>query len=108
MTVSADWTVGVPALAHDECRSCAHRWSLPRTACPVCGTTLPRRVRCSGRGRLAAVSVVHPTSETPYTLVLVDLDEGVRVMGRGEPGVTVGAPVRVELRDGLPWWAPQQ
>jgi uncharacterized OB-fold protein len=29
----------------------------------------------------------------PYTLVLVDLDEGARLMGHADPGVAIGARV---------------
>ncbi len=67
----------------------------------------------SGVGRVVAVSVVHPLSACssgpfgePYTLALVDLDDGIRAMGRGDPGLTVGASVRVKFPDGIPRWAP--
>jgi uncharacterized OB-fold protein len=32
----------------------------------------------------------------PYTLVLVDLDEGPRVMAHGSPGLVIGQRVRAE------------
>jgi uncharacterized OB-fold protein len=73
--------------------------------CPSCGATFypPRRVcaRClaelepaelSTKGVVYTYTVVHqagPGFETPYTLVYVDLPEGVRVLGRlaGEPRI---------------------
>ncbi|MEJ2885166.1 hypothetical protein [Actinomycetospora aeridis] len=50
---------------------------------------------------MAAVSVVHPPSGASYVLVLVDLDDGVRAMGRGGPGLAVGTRVRAATEDGL-------
>lgn len=94
------------ALAYDECAACGARWSLPRTACPHCGASPPRRQESAGSGRVGAVSVVHPASGAPYVLVLVDLDEGVRAMGRGVPGLAVGDRVSAGSADGVPTFAP--
>jgi uncharacterized protein len=94
----------VTGLRFDECPSCGRRWTLPRTGCPSCGAT-PRRSVSSGHGSVAAVSVVHPRSGEPgepFVLLLVDLDDGVRVMGRGVPGLVVGTRVRASVEDGLP------
>jgi uncharacterized protein len=102
VTASPDRTIGARALPYDECCWCGRRWALPRTACPECGTPEPRRRTAAGRGRVTAVTVVHPGSGEPYTLVLVDLDEGVRVMGRAADGVVVGARVEVRFVEGLP------
>ncbi|MDD7938331.1 OB-fold domain-containing protein [Actinomycetospora lutea] len=92
-------------LAHDECPSCGLRWTVPRTGCPRCGAA-PRRLSASGLGTVAAVSVVHPASGEPYVLVLVDLDEGVRAMGRARSAVPIGTRVRAGLEDGRPTFAP--
>lgn len=91
--------------AYDECPSCGLRWTLPRTGCPACGAA-PRRRASSGRGRVAAVSVVHPASGEPYVLVLVDLDEGVRAMGRASTAVPIGCRVRAGGAGGVPTFAP--
>ncbi|GAA4910425.1 acyl-CoA-associated DUF35 OB-fold domain-containing protein [Actinomycetospora succinea] len=88
-------------LAYDECPSCGRRWTLPRTGCPSCGAE-PRRCASAGLGTVAAVSVVHPSSGDPYVLVLVDLDDGVRAMGRGAPGLAVGHRVRARPDAGIP------
>lgn len=95
-----------PALSFDECPACGRRWTLPRTGCPACGATGPRRRASAGLGRVAAASVVHPPAGEPYTLVLVDLDEGVRAMGRATARVVVGARVRADLAGGVPTFAP--
>ena len=102
MSGRPDRTTGAALLAYDECRSCGRRWALPRTGCPACGTPDPHRRAATGRGLVAAVTVVHPSSGEPYSLILVDLDEGVRVMGRAAPGLVVGARVRAAFPDGVP------
>ena len=54
------------------------------------------------RGVVHATTVVRPRGEEPYNVCLVDLDDGVRVMGRVEglapQDVTIG--LRVESRVG--------
>jgi uncharacterized OB-fold protein len=53
-------------------------------------------------GVVYATTVVHRPDEEPYNVCLVDLDEGVRVMGRVEglapAEVTIG--LRVKARSG--------
>jgi uncharacterized OB-fold protein len=53
-------------------------------------------------GVVYATTVVHRRGEDPYNVCLVDLDEGVRVMGRVEglepTAVTIG--LRVQARTG--------
>jgi uncharacterized OB-fold protein len=54
----------------------------------------------STRGRVASWTVVHqapPPLKTPYTLVTVDLDDGVRLLGAAIGDVEIGSPVAVEL-----------
>ncbi|MCE3550647.1 OB-fold domain-containing protein [Pseudonocardia sp. RS11V-5] len=107
-----DWTAGEPQVCFDECRSCARRWPLPRAACPHCGTPDPQRRGAAGTGTVAALTVVHrapegaPHPPTPFALVLVDLDEGVRVMGRAAGVSAVGERVAVGFPDGVPSFAP--
>lgn len=56
-------------------------------------------VDAAGRGTVYAVTVVTraPSDEfrslAPYTLVLVDLEEGSRVMAHGVPGLAIGDKV---------------
>lgn len=75
-----------------------------QVACPQCGNGDAADVEVSGSGRVRVWTRIHiaPTryeDDAPYTVVLVDLDEGLRVMGRlietnGDPS---GA--RVQVRD---------
>lgn len=68
----------------EDCR--APRWP-PGPMCPVCRSTQVRWVESSGRGRVYSWVVVdhppHPdlADEVPYAVALVDLEEGVRVVG---------------------------
>jgi uncharacterized protein len=104
------------------CVACERPFWYPRAVCPRClGDTVEWR-EATGDGVVYAASVQHlpgpgrDSSDGPYVVVLVDLAEGVRVMGNVSecaPGeVHVGIHVRVtwqSLSDGrkLPQFAPQ-
>ena len=68
-------------------------------------------VTSAGAGVVYATTVVHRRDEEPYNVCLVDLDEGVRAMGRVE-GVApqdVAIGLRVQARigdDGIAVYAP--
>ena len=103
------------------CLDCEQPVSYPRVVCPGClGTRLEFRP-ASGRGTVYAVTVEHRPQNpamkalAPYAVVLVDLDEGVRVVSNVDDcdpaDVTVGLPVEVTwepLDDGrnLPLFRP--
>lgn len=103
------------------CTSCQRPFWYPRPACPRClGSDIEWRA-ASGRGEVYAVTVVHRAQNplmadrAPYPVVLVDLEEGVRMMSNVvgvEPArVQVGMPVQLtweELSDGrnLPLFEP--
>lgn len=56
----------------------------------------------AGRGTVYAVTVVRPRGDEAYNIVLVDLDEGFRMMStvvEGEP-IVIGARVEVRWREG--------
>ncbi|ORV86225.1 Zn-ribbon domain-containing OB-fold protein [Mycolicibacterium iranicum] len=85
-----------------RCAGCARLVWYPRFACPHCGHDELRWERLSGRGVLYAVSVHHRPAlpaladKVPYSVVLVDLEEGVRIMSNVfGPPPAVGAVVRL-------------
>lgn len=86
-----------------SCSACGAAQTLARYACRRCGSTRLEWREASGRGVVHAVTVVTraPSDEfrllAPYTLALVDLKEGARLMGHAAPGVAIGDPVRVEF-----------
>lgn len=90
-----------------RCSACGRFRSPPLPACPSCGDVRAEIELSSGRGALYSWVVVHRAfSETfaddvPYTVGVVELDEGCRMLARieldGEP--SLGLPVRVAYRE---------
>ena len=87
------------------CADCARAHWYPREVCPHChGSDIGWR-EASGAGVVYAVSVQHRpgwpglAERVPYTVALVDLAEGVRLMsnviGREAEDIVVGQEVRV-------------
>ena len=78
------------ALARGElqttrCADCARASFPPRQFCPGCGGTRMEWMGLQGTGTLYAHTTVHAAPSmfpTPYTLAIVDLDEGLRVVTR--------------------------
>lgn len=72
----------------------------PRVAEPGSGTRDWDWVEASGDGTVYSATLVHPRPpEAPYNVVLVDLVEGPRVMGRvtGLEAVPIGIAVRARI-----------
>ena len=89
-----DWTTGTPRVLVSTCESCGHRWYLRRDRCPRC--TGPFRTAASGgRG-----TVVATTRSDAGGIALVDLAEGVRVLGRCDPALQPGAAALLTFRAG--------
>jgi len=85
-----------------RCRTCGTAQTGTRHACAACGGTTLDWVDTGGRGTVYALTSVHRApgenfaALVPYTLVLVDLDEGVRVMAHGVPGLAIGDRVAAQ------------
>jgi uncharacterized OB-fold protein len=74
--------------------------------CPECHSFDFEWAPCSGRGTVYSYTVVHhqthPAFPVPYTMLLVELEEGPRLMAqlRGKPeAVAIGGSVRLEWND---------
>lgn len=103
-------------LHFQQCNDCGHAQNYPRPFCTSCGSESLSFVKCEGRGRVYSVSEVTraPTPEfqsiTPYYLALVDMDEGVRVMGHAlaEVGINdrVSLKFRTHEKKALPLFVP--
>lgn len=102
------------------CANCGKLRHYPRWLCDACHSFEVRWTPASGRARVHSWTVAHHpfhgafAAELPYTLVTVDLEEGVRALGRyADPagaGLRIGLPVRLEMRPaaegiGLPWFS---
>ena len=94
-----DWTEGRPAIVYQGCRDCARRWYFRRRFCPHCGGERVEDRSASGCGTVyAATLVTRAPSEAlralaPYRILLVDAEEGFRMMAHGAPGLEIGDPV---------------
>ena len=90
-------------LVLQECRACGDRWYLPRSLCRSCGSDRIENMPAGGDGVVHAATTIHraPGPEfadaVPYGIVLVYLDEGVRVMGRAPPDIAIGMRVRCRM-----------
>ncbi len=84
------------AIRYQRCAPCGHVWYFVRNFCPQCGAREPATSEASGSGVVHAVTIVEraPTPDmkalAPYTLVMVDADEGFRLMAHGTPGLAIG------------------
>jgi len=90
-------------LRYQKCATCGAAQRLARYACTTCGATALNWVASSGRGVVFAATVVTraPSDEfkalAPYGVVLVDLDEGARLMGHGPINAKIGQRVQGEV-----------
>ena len=93
-----------------RCMECGRLRHPPGPACPECGSTRLDYLPAAGTGTIYSYVVHHhppvPGHRVPFVIVLVDLPEGVRMLGEllaadpddGEIGdVRIGAPVRVDF-----------
>jgi uncharacterized OB-fold protein len=92
-----------------QCGGCGRHHHPRRIFCYVCGSDVMNWVEATGTGEVYTYSVVHraPTeafqAETPYTVGILKLDEGVfffsRFYTRGDAEVKIGAKAQVEFED---------
>lgn len=94
-------------LGLQRCADCGE-WTFPaRVICPRCWSMSLAWVPASGRGSLYSYTTVHRppaaefASEVPYTVALVVLEEGPRMMARlsglTEESITIGMQLQVEF-----------
>ncbi|WP_289849128.1 OB-fold domain-containing protein [Actinoallomurus spadix] len=102
-----------------RCAECGRLRHPPGPMCPECHATKREHVTVSGRGTLHSYVVHHhppvPGFDPPFVVALVDLEEGVRMVGDllGCPPdqVRIGMPVEAVLQKidddlVLPQWRP--
>ena len=87
-------------LRYQCCADCGAPPTHARSACRQCGGTRLVWRTAAGVGTVYAVTVIAraPSEEfraiAPYTLAIVELDEGPRLMGHASPGIAIGDRVR--------------
>lgn len=83
-----------------RCQHCNAAITLARYACTECGSENLEWVVSAGTGTVYARTIVSRAPSdvyrplAPYTLVIVQLDEGSRLMGHAAPGVEIGQRVK--------------
>ncbi len=86
-------------LGYQRCEACSRAVFPPRWRCPHCHAAALSWHHSDGRGEVYSATQLHPRDESAYAVVLVDLDEGFRMMSRlddvGAEPVAIGDRVRV-------------
>lgn len=99
-----------------RCSSCGALRHPPRPMCPQCLSLEWKAEPVSGRGNVYSYAIQHyppvPGFETPYIVVLADLDEGIRLVANLThcelDQVGIGMPVEVYCSEVEPgYWLPQ-
>jgi uncharacterized protein len=107
----------VGELRIQKCNACGELRFPPGPACPVCHAFDRGHVVAAGTGTVFSY-VVHryppvPGKELPIVIALIDLDEGVRMVGEvvdvADTEIEIGMPLRVDYRRvdddlTLPFW----
>ena len=85
-----------------KCNACGKLRHPPGPMCPSCHAADRGYVTASGRGTVFSFLVHHapqlPGKELPLTIALIELEEGVRMVGEvhgGEASIAIGDPVQV-------------
>lgn len=90
-------------LGFQRCRGCRSAVFYPRVLCPVCGSASLAWEESGGWGTVYATTAVYRRDREPHNVVLVDLEEGFRMMSRIEDvpaeEVEVGMSVAFEVRE---------
>lgn len=99
------WIDGHAAIVYQCCESCEQVWYFRRDFCPNCGSIDPKLCQASGTGRVYAQSLVHRAPSealralAPYLIVMIDMDEGFRLMAHGEQSLEIGDRVSARFVD---------
>jgi 3-oxo-4,17-pregnadiene-20-carboxyl-CoA hydratase alpha subunit len=102
-----------------HCPACGRLRHPPGPMCPSCGAEKQDWIVAGGRGTVFSYVVHHhpkvPGKQPPFVVALVELEEGVRMLGElidADPAtVSIGMPVEVALTKiddelTLPFWRP--
>ena len=87
-----------------RCSSCSKTVFYPRSICPHCFSDQLTWIVASGKGKIYSYTVVHQAfgpfaADIPFTIAIVELEEGIRMMTRiidaPREHIAVEAEVRV-------------
>lgn len=96
--------LGRGEIIYQACGDCGHVAFYPRLICPECGSANVEFRPSAGKGEVYTRTVVHSRNRDPYNVVLIDMDEGFRIMSTVEdaPNDDVQIGMRVELKTVYP------
>jgi uncharacterized OB-fold protein len=103
---AAGYRAGLEAgeLRYQRCAACGKAVFYPRVACPACGAQRLDWQASAGLGTVYSTTAVAVRDGEPRNVVLVDLDEGFRMMSRVDgvaaTAVAIGLRVRLAVVDG--------
>jgi uncharacterized OB-fold protein len=86
-----------------RCKRCGHHWHPPADVCDACRSFDIEWTAATGNGTLFSYTVVHHATHpvvqgwVPYTLMLVQLEEGPRILATIEPDNAQALPVGARL-----------
>jgi uncharacterized OB-fold protein len=98
------WTEGAEAVLYQSCDACRHVWYFRRGFCPSCGTRDPQTKGASGKGEVYATTIVcraatpEAKAHVPYAIILVDMEEGFRMMAHGDNDLVIGDKVIAQFK----------
>ena len=99
-----DWTQGATQILFQSCGACRHTWYFRRSFCPSCGAVGTELKAAKGKGAVYAATIVlraaspETKSYAPYSILLVDMDEGFRMMAHGDSGLVIGDKVAAHFK----------
>ncbi len=92
-----------------QCKKCGRFRHYPQEMCPSCHSLEFEWAQVSGRGKVYNLVVTHQAfhpgfrDEVPYATVIIELDEGVRMVSRmadtKPEELEIGMPVEVAFED---------
>jgi uncharacterized OB-fold protein len=96
-------------LVFQSCEACRQLIHPPRPMCPSCHSIEKAWVPSKGKGKIHSWVTYrespHPGFKAPYSVVLVELDEGVRLISNmvdtDPEEISIGMPVEVVFDDVL-------
>ena len=94
-------------LLFQRCTACGQWVHPPRPACPRCRSFEKEWARSSGRGTIHSMVIYrnspHPAFRAPYAVVLVEMEEGVRLVSNmtdvPPEEIRIGMPVEVVFEE---------
>lgn len=90
---------------YHQCTACGRVQTYPRPHCHDCGAKANEWKESAKRGVVVGYSTVHraPTPDfanlVPYRLLLVDIDEGTRIIAHGDNALKVNDRVTIAFRE---------